>query len=272
MILKAFGLLFVSFSIILKMPIVKAYRPPSWYTREGAQKKLSQLEAKGLPSFRDWRFITLTVDPKQFASAQSAYEYINERFRYFMRDLRHTLGVSNLSFIRKLEFQRNGWPHWHVILDYKKKIDHSRLLDLWSYGFVEIQRIKSKSLKYLFKYVAKGLESTLPSWFLQYSRPRIIQTSKIFPSKEPSHNSHEGRAPSLERGGVPESLGQRLKRWDKTLLVKDGYHYVATIILSSAWWQCLAKWMKHEPERIHYEDSTTFEVPWDMLSPFVEEI
>lgn len=253
------------------MPVVSAYKPSCWYTREGAQKKLSQLEAQGLPSFRDWRFVTLTVDPKKFSGPQGAYEYINERFRYFMRDLREELGVSNLPFLRKLEFQKNGWPHWHLVLDYRKKITHSRLLALWRHGFVEIQRIKTHKLGYLFKYLGKELGGSLPSWFLQYSRPRIVQTSKIFPQRETSHKSAEAGAPEIEPSGAPETLGERMRRWNRTLQVKEGDFFIGTILLTQAWWRCLRAWMYHEPERIQYESSDTFDVPWQMLGPFLEE-
>lgn len=258
------------------MPVVTAYRPASWFSRVGAQKKLSQLESKGLPSFKNWRFVTLTIDPKKFATSESAYEYIKPRLRFFIRKLKRFLGKPSLSFVWKLEFQDNGWPHWHLLLDYKEKIPHDRLLDLWGFGFVEIQRVKSRSMRYLFKYISKGLDSgDLPEWFLKYTRPRVFQTSGIFP---PSAKEPDSEVPELAtacQGVAPppnfETLGQRLNRWNQTMLVKEEGRYVKSLRLVSNWWECLTGFLKQKPERIQFYDAWTFYVPWPTLLKSTQE-
>ena len=62
---------------------VKPYIPANWYTEQGALKKMNLLQKKGLPSFNNWRFITLTVDPLKFKNSESAYLHVKKRFRYF---------------------------------------------------------------------------------------------------------------------------------------------------------------------------------------------
>jgi hypothetical protein len=45
---------------------VRSYSPPNWLTKSGVNKKRAAIERKGLPGFRNWRFITLTLDREQF--------------------------------------------------------------------------------------------------------------------------------------------------------------------------------------------------------------
>jgi len=259
------------------VPLVQAYRPATWFTRVGAQKKLSQLHNKGLPSFKDWRFITLTLDPKKFSTAQSAYEYVKPRLRFFIRKLKRYLDA-DVSFVWKLEFQANGWAHWHLLVDYKKKILHDRLLDLWGFGFVEIQRVKSHSMSYVFKYLSKGLDSgQLPKWFLQYKRPRVFQTSGIFPPSNKVSKSvgNPNLAPACQpapgRANL-ETLGQRLKRWNRTMLIIQDRRYVRSALMISNWWECLTSFLKQKPESLSFVDQHTFHVPWKMFLKSTQDI
>lgn len=192
---------------------VVPYQPCNWYSEKGAQKKLYQLEKKGLPSFYNWRFITLTVDPLKFNSEQSAYEHIRDRMRYFIRSLKGFLGRTELQYCWKLEFQENGMPHWHMLVNYKKQINVQELTNLWSYGRVDIKRCTDKNFPYTFKYASKSVEG-LPKWFLNYIRPRLFQSSGIFPKVDQNDSVSDGKEEEAEpNSSSPETLGQRLKRY-----------------------------------------------------------
>ena len=196
--------------------------PANWYTNEGAKKKFHLLENKGLPSFKDWRFLTLTVDQHKFKSNQSAYEYVKPRLRYFIRELKKYLGVSDLQYLWKLEFQENGNPHWHMIINYKKPICITTLFNMWGFGYVDIKRIKSKKVPYAFKYITKSIEG-LPNWFLQYNRPRVFQSSGIFPPNSDPDWSVKKNVDEVElvaSSALPETLGQRLKRYANSITLK----------------------------------------------------
>ena len=203
---------------------VVPYQPANWYSEIGAQKKLYQLEKKGLPNFYNWRFITLTVDPLKFKSAESSYEYIKPRMRYFIRALKSFLEIDSLQYSWKLEFQENGMPHWHMLLNYKKPICVKALTKLWGYGRIDIKRCKDEFFPYTFKYCTKSIDG-LPKWFLKYSRPRLFQSSGIFPKDSAeSVNEENGEEESEpESSSPPETLGERLVRYSTMVqMKKDG--------------------------------------------------
>lgn len=207
---------------------VSPYQPANWYSEIGAQKKLLQLKNKGLPSFYNWRFVTLTVDPIKFKSAQSAYEYIKQRMRYFIRDLKSFLDLKDLNYAWKLEFQENGMPHWHLLIDYRKPINVHELTRIWKHGRLDIQRCTDKEFPYTFKYCTKSIEG-LPRWFLKYNRPRLFQSSGIFTQKanDPDWSVSEEKEEEAETNfSSPETLGQRLKRYQTMVqFKKDGKYF-----------------------------------------------
>ena len=200
---------------------VVPYQPANWYSEVGAQKKLYQLEKKGLPNFYNWRFVTLTVDPLKFKSEQSAYEHIKTRMRYFIRSLKSFLNISELQYAWKLEFQENGMPHWHMLINYKRPICVQTLTKLWSYGRVDIKRCKDKVFPYTFKYATKSIDG-LPTWFLEYKRPRLFQSSGIFPkSNDPDWSvSMENEEEAENNSSSPETLGKRLSRYQSMVQFK----------------------------------------------------
>lgn len=191
---------------------VSPYIPANWYTPEGANKKFNLLKKKGLPQFQDWRFITLTVDQLKFKNSQSAYCHIKKNFRYFIRDLKSYLGIKTLRWISKLEFQQNGFVHWHMLIDYRKPIDVSMLAEIWGYGLVHIARNKERDMPYTFKYISKSVDG-LPKWFLELSRPRVFQSSGIFPKEQKKVQKSEqnkDKKPST-------TLGDRLISYSKSI-------------------------------------------------------
>ena len=190
---------------------VTPYIPANWYSPEGAFKKLNLLKKKGLPNFHNWRFITLTIDQLKFKDSESAYHHIKKNFRYFIRSLKNYLEVDHLRWISKLEFQENGYAHWHMLVDYRKPIDVSVLCDIWGYGLVHIARNKEKEMPYTFKYITKQVDG-LPVWFLALSRPRVLQTSGIFPKakNKPSTKESKNKKPKT-------TLGDRLVAYTKSI-------------------------------------------------------
>lgn len=201
---------------------VSPFIPTNWYTEQGAKKKMFALEKKGLPDFNNWRFLTLTVDQLKFQSSKSAYEYIKPRMRFFIRSLKQFINEPDLQYCWKLEFQENGFPHWHMLINYKKPICVQKIFNLWDYGYVKIEQVKTKKLPYTFKYICKDTKG-LPSWFKKLSRPRVFQSSGLFsrcdkPSKDVLENADLDE--TLPRS-APESLGDRLIRYSKMVLCKN---------------------------------------------------
>jgi hypothetical protein len=108
--------------------------------------------------------ITLTVDRKRYASPWEAYQSIRRR-RVVPRAI-SAFGArwgleTNGQWFSKLELQRDGWPHWHVLLVVPHELRSSRsaMNEDWGEGFSNV--IGTVSLRYLAKYVAKGTTEDL---------------------------------------------------------------------------------------------------------------
>ena len=287
------SLVFHKSATIKEMPVLHVYETANWFSPEGASRKLSQFERRGIPSLRNWRFITLTVDPKQFTCSRSAYEYIKPRLRFFIRKLVRYLRLHNPRYAWKLEFQANGFPHWHIAINHLSKICPCRLNNLWGFGRTNVKRIETESLRYLFKYMSKELHSGVPDWFLQLARPRVFQTSNFFPkvaskNQSPSVGNKSRGTKELEdeqegkdfvadsqngnmEGGAcaraPTSLGERLERNRRILQISKNGKYVGKVILNQCWDKCLAIWNSRSPRGlVEYKDSKCFYVPYDLMA------
>lgn len=198
------------------MVVVRENKPPSWYSKKGSTAKYNQLVRKGLPSFKDWRFLTLTLDPKKFTNAEAGYQFGKDRLRYFFQKVKIALGIKHLRYFWKLEFQKSGWAHWHILLDYKRPVDINHIVRCWGNGDVDVKHCKDHKLPYLFKYLCKT-DDDLPKWFLAYRRPRVFQSSNLYSDNVPTTDS-EHKEPACT-GQVGDLLGERLKRWASSIVV-----------------------------------------------------
>lgn len=213
---------------------IRPYNAPNWVTERGVKLKQKEIERKGLPVFKHCLFLTLTV-PDSASSPKKAYEVGKERLRRFLARFRKALG-RDFPWAWKLEFQENGYPHWHVIIGYRKRIPWLVFRDVaksitewWGLGVTNIQRLRQKDFGYLFKYVSKIASSdgdeeagvTLPAWVLDYKtirkdgRPsagiRFWQTGGGFYSNtKPSKPKQKTEKKSSR---VPYTLREQLRLW-----------------------------------------------------------
>lgn len=161
-------------------PTLSAFVGESWFTSEGARLKARRLQQAGIPNMGNWRFITLTVADRT-SSPLAVYLRGKERMRRFLARVRQAIG--DFRWCWKLEFHEDDYPHWHVCLEYRQRIPEEMLCELerwWGLGRVNVERIKSRHLYYVFKYIAKGVED-LPVWVANYKgRLRVFQTSRGF--------------------------------------------------------------------------------------------
>lgn len=181
---------------------------PNWFTPKGVYLKRKQLEKKGLPNMNGRRFITLTLDPELFSNDPLlAYQTGKDQLRRFLDSGRDAgLWGKGSWWCWKLEFTKEGWAHWHLVIDRTAKFSRHQLLTLtkiWKLGRVNCRRITTGNFGYQFKYAFKGVYQNdesglcLPSWFLDFyqettenekprsfARARFWQTSKGFYVKE----------------------------------------------------------------------------------------
>lgn len=168
---------------------VRKYVSADWFTTDGVFRKRREIEAKGLPDFNRWRFITLTLDPEKFGhDPLRAFLEVRPRLRYFMTKAKKAgLWSSSARWCWKLEFQANGWPHWHLLVERKQimsVVELQTLTDVWGFGRTNVEMVRGSDFVYSFKYAFKPVqvlgddasadydsdETPLgaPAWFLDY--------------------------------------------------------------------------------------------------------
>lgn len=178
----------------------------------------------GSPGFAAMFGITLTLDPELFDGPADAHRYVMQRrcLSRFVAWL-HAQGVlHSRRYFWVMEFQENGMPHWHLVVE-TKRIEFGTLVVGWSKfrpktagrptwkPGKEQKRITEKNYKqlvrpafghvrftphtsdmsaraacwYLSKYFTKHPAAGWPSWVLNSSDVVLCKGSKgLFPTKE----------------------------------------------------------------------------------------
>lgn len=223
---------------------VRQHFVPNWYSTRGVNSKRRIIERKGLPSFANWRFITLTIDPQRFEHedipALAAYLAGKRRMRFFLNELRSRgLCPEGCKWAWKLEFQGNGYPHWHLFVQRTDRytVDQMReISDIWKLGRVNVERIQAENFRYQFKYAFKPVlqegesdmfdsqSCALPGWFMShfvqddnggkpqtFARVRFWQTSKGFYEKKDEARVKSGKYSSIFPQTVFEIFQRRVK-------------------------------------------------------------
>ena len=195
---------------------IRPYTAPSWVTPRGVILKQREIERKGLPVFKHCLFITLTI-PDSVSSPKKAYEIGKDRLRRFLARFRQAIG-HEFPWAWKLEFQENGYPHWHLIIGYKKRIPKNVFRDVCA---------SISQFKYVSKIAsADGDEEAgvcLPAWVLDYKtikkdgRPsagiRFWQTGGGFYTKQKEPKQQEKTEQQSSR--VPYTLREQIKLWSR---------------------------------------------------------
>ncbi len=211
--------------------LLKQYSAPNWFTELGVWQKRRQIEKKGLPVLKRCLFVTFTLDPI-IGDPKESYKKGKDRIRRFLSHFRKVIG-RKFPWAWKLEFQESGYAHWHLIIDYRKKIPRECLRyfdDWWGLGRVNVKRLRQKDFRYLFKYVSKmavGDEDesgiSLPSWVLDFytitkdgrksGGMRFWQTGGGFYTNETNANSAKKTEKRSSR--IPFTIRDQVRFWDR---------------------------------------------------------
>jgi hypothetical protein len=121
------------------------------------------------------KLITLTLDPSKVDGADDSTRYINEIWADFRIYVKRWLGKRRFTFIRILEYQKNGYAHLHVLTnawlnqawvsDTWNTIGGGRIVDA---RLVDMDRVSH----YLSKYLVKDMVKFAPP------RARRVTTSR----------------------------------------------------------------------------------------------
>ena len=174
-------------------------------------------------------FVTLTYRRDEFEDPCDLYRKTGEQQHVplFLRKVSRYLGVSlKGKWICKLEFQKGGWVHWHIIILGVKKIAHAELNNMWGRGHVWINRLSPNRIKYCCKYVCKGGE--VPSWLLaEPTRSvKIIRVSPGFWGDATASRKGDAIEPMYQpfkNARVPmfKAIGQRIEDCKNQLVARD---------------------------------------------------
>ena len=173
---------------------IKPYFAANWWSGAGVAKKAKLIANKGIPDLYNFRFFTLSIDPADYDSPLEGYLAGKDKMRRFLFNLRQYLGcAADCKWCWKLEFHVNGWPHWHLYFDHKKKLSTQQMADIsdiWGLGRTHVRRCTENGIDYGFKYALKPVSKkrsisndssedlldydpdrvsvALPDWFLDW--------------------------------------------------------------------------------------------------------
>jgi len=162
---------------------IKEFVPASWFHPVGIYKVLARLWPR-LPDVGGKLFLTFTVDPKNYANEETAFEDSRQWLRKVFYRLRHGVEhecktyVIDAPYCVKVEFHESGWVHYHSIFLTRRFLPKELLAELWGLGWVKVQRITTEEFHYLLTYVTQPED--LPGWVRTRKRLRVFQTTKGF--------------------------------------------------------------------------------------------
>lgn len=162
---------------------IKEFVPASWFHPVGIFKVLARIWDR-LPDVSGKLFLTFTLDPKNYADEETAFEDSREWLRKVFFQLRHGMEhqgktyVIDAPYCIKVEFHESGWVHYHAIFLTRRFLPKELLTELWGLGWVKVQRITNKDFHYILKYVTKAAD--LPEWVKKRKRLRVFQSTKGF--------------------------------------------------------------------------------------------
>lgn len=165
-------------------------------------------------SLMDWsnvRHVVVTVDREIFDDGQSAYEYISDKksIAGLMRNLERDLGRVVNDWLWVIEFHKDGFPHWHILIDSPGgMIGGDWIRKHWTFGkyvresYIKSERHWGKIFGYFGKHgyfgEEKGAQGVLPSWALEYDKKiRRYGAKRI---SEPDGEIREKKIKSEKKG------------------------------------------------------------------------
>lgn len=204
----------------------------------GTRSWLDGRSARALSAALSWRlqerckgefgvFITLTYDRTKYAGPVDLYRRCAEEQHVplFLRKVARFLGEDLKGrWLCKLEFQKEGWVHWHILLLGVRKIPHAALKRLWSHGHTWVSRLDKRTVRYTCKYAVKADE--VPAW-LYAERPRSVKIIRVSPGfwGEPAREKKAKEPDPYET--VPmqlpayQTIGDRISHTEDRIVARD---------------------------------------------------
>jgi hypothetical protein len=229
------------------MITVRPYCPVSFWTKEGAARLFRRFVTWGIPNLKNWRLVTLTIDRKEYPDAEAAFDlgklYVSDFRTAFKAAYPHKEQFTKLELHEPDAEDGQVYPHWHLLLDWKRQVDFVAVSGMWRMGRVNVRRVEDEGFDYLFKYIAKSVDD-LPEWVKKRRVVRAWSCSKgFFLNRPPAPKAARRDREPLEEEEKPEdfvevapgvfardvpvdrtesaNLGERLERWKRTVQITE---------------------------------------------------
>lgn len=131
------------------------------------------------------RMVSLTLDQSLVPAGTDSVEYINQVFHRWQVTLKREYGL-NLRYVRVLEFQLNGYAHFHLLVNLT--IAQDTLIKTWvKAGGGHQCRIRyrdgTRGASYITKYITKNLALNVPEGRRMITTSRgIVLLEKTLPT------------------------------------------------------------------------------------------
>lgn len=162
----------------------------SWFCKECCLAKGIKLKSQLKERLRDFKglmMLTFTIDQQLFAGPQEAFDYVAAKrcIGVTMQRLHRAGHLHSRRYFCVIEWQKNGWPHWHILVD-ASRIPFGDLCEAWNRNWMGWQeRVKlgrpgfgsvrfsvprfpdaDKAAGYVAAYLTKVPDYGFPEWVL----------------------------------------------------------------------------------------------------------
>lgn len=212
------------------MILLKVKGTKSWLDPQSNRSLAANLSARLWQRCQGRRgvFLTLTYRRDEYRDALDLYRLQSEQQHVplFLRKVSRFVGQSfKGNWFCKMEFQKGGWVHWHIIVLGIDRIPHADLTRLWGRGHVWIHRLNERRVRYCCKYVSKG--APVPAW-LYGERPKSVKVVRVSPGfwgdtpQAPERPKPEPDPLDEPRKRFPfwKTIGQRIEESRRTVVVR----------------------------------------------------
>jgi len=184
----------------------------------------------------DWRrvrVVMLSVDRSKFASAEDAFLYIREKksIAQLVHNLNRTMGKGILDWVWFLEWHKDGFPHWHMVVEVEKEgpqgmISGDALRKYWGHGqvhegYIKDQKHWNRECGYFEKhgyFEKEDHQGVLPSWAMDADyRIRRTGSKRLPEEKRPKDLDY-----SPEKKEISQRQRERQKKMEKVLGIENG--------------------------------------------------
>ena len=184
------------------------------------------------PALRDWKsvlMLTLTLDQKPFDGPEEAYRYIGKKraVAELMKKLHKGQHVITRRYALAMEYHKNGWPHYHVLVE-GRYVDKHKLQKMWGHGIAYVSKHDFKNVEHAINYATKYISKTdekggfwFPDWVLDYKgNIRRFSTSRgLVPTRK-----QKKKCSNKARARVTKTGRQRSKLCGETTTVLMKHH------------------------------------------------